>query len=139
MYDNTLSTSHVKEYLGAGGLQLKIPFKKRVTRGCCPMREPSTSSWVIEIADRIVLIVRYCLPSSYCCSKNSKISLTGAENGSEPRPEHQRSHKSQAPEYADSVDFLHDFLRISITLSDSPSVRSDCLRWARRPVVDAPP
>jgi hypothetical protein len=61
--ESTMSTSQVHVYRGAGGLLLKTPLKKRVTRGCWPTFLLSISLCVMEIADLKVLIVRYCFPA----------------------------------------------------------------------------
>ena len=44
-------TSQKAEYLGRGGLALKMPFKSLVTAGCTPTLTPSTASCTDEIAD----------------------------------------------------------------------------------------
>ena len=102
---------------------LNTPLRNRVTRGCWPTRVPSISSCVIEIADRMVLNVRYCFPILNCSNRNSRIRLTGAESGSVLCSKHQLSHCLHAHEYAVYVEVRHDFLIISITPSESPSVR----------------
>ena len=112
---------------------MKIPFSIRVTRGCCPIRTPSTSMCVIEIADLVVFIVRYCFPAWNSSSRNSRTSFKGVERGSVPRERHQHSHFLQAEEYVDSVEALQDFLRRSTTPSESPLALKASLKWARRP------
>ena len=98
MYDNMMSTSHVTEYLGAGGRELYAPFKKRVTNGCWPILDPSTSTWVIEMADLRELMVLYCFPDSNWSHKSSRISFTGAVVGSICHPMHQLSYCLQTLE-----------------------------------------
>ena len=127
MYRSTTSTSHVAAYFGAGGRLLNTPLRNRETRGCCPIRVPSISSWVIDIADRIEFIVRYCFPRSNWSDKNSRISFKGAEKGSMSRSIHQLAHNLQADEYAASVDCLQELLMMPITRSESPCVEHDRL------------
>lgn len=50
-YTSTWDTSHVEVYRGWGGLRLKTPLRRRVTRGCCPTASPSTLSCTDDIAD----------------------------------------------------------------------------------------
>ena len=64
MWDNMISTSQVVEYLEAGGHELYTPFKKQIAKRCWPTLEPSTSSWVIEMADLREFIVLYSFPDS---------------------------------------------------------------------------
>lgn len=88
----TTSTSQVDVYLGRGGLLLKRPFMNLDTTSCCPTRTPSISLCVMEMADLIVLRVRYCFPELYSSSKNSRILLRGAETGCRSLVVHQPSH-----------------------------------------------
>jgi len=76
------------------------------------------SHYVSEMADLMVLIVRYCFPVSNCSNSNSRMSLIGTESGSILHSKHQLSHCLQALEYEDSVDICHDFVMMLISLSE---------------------
>lgn len=136
---STISVSHVPRYLGAGGRLLNVPLRNLATRGCWPTRVPSTSSWVIEIAERKLFIVLYCFPAWYCPRRNSSTSLRGAETGSPPRPQHQQTHILHALKYAASVEFRQDWRMMLTTPSERPSDWSCLLTQARRPREDDPP
>lgn len=71
---------------------MKRPFMNLETVSCWPTRTPSTSEWVIEMAEQIVLMVRYCFPRLYSSSIKSRILLRGAETECKPLEIHQLSH-----------------------------------------------
>ena len=64
MYSRTLPTSQEHEYLGCGGLLLKLPSMSLDTRGCFPITVPSMGGCVIVIAERYEFNVLYCFPSA---------------------------------------------------------------------------
>ena len=43
-YFRTISTSHINEYLGFGGLRLNVPDIKAITLGFCPAGKPLMGS-----------------------------------------------------------------------------------------------
>ena len=62
IYCKTITTSHIKTYLGCGGLWLNIPVNKAQTFGCFSTELPSMWTWHAEIADLKQFKVLYCNP-----------------------------------------------------------------------------
>lgn len=97
MYLMTMSTSHISEYQGWGGLTLWIPFNNLMTIGCCPIGVPSFWLWVIETADLMALIDWCCNPWTKSSAKNTH---NICEKGSVCCWTHQQSHLCHANWYA---------------------------------------
>ena len=75
---------------------LKAPFNSLVIIGCCPIGTPSIFSCTDEIADLYALSELYRYPCWYSDAKKLATSLTGPENGFEPRSLHQRFHRPKS-------------------------------------------
>ena len=98
----------------------------------CPIGIPSIWLWVMEMADRIVFIVRYSRPSLNSLVKNSKKSWTAHEMGSIFRWEHHLSHLLQARLYVVFVPLLHSAANSWEALLEIPSACYLCLIVSRQ-------
>ena len=96
------------------------PFRNLVTNGCCPTLVPFISSWVIKIAERMVLIVFPCIVLS---KQKFEDGIYRSQEG---------IHLPLCTPSTDPVEVLQDFLRISLTPSKSPVDLSESLIWATR-------
>ena len=66
-----------------------------VTSGRCPIDSPSTCWWVIEMAEYVRLMVRFCKPCSNRSAKKFKKGWTQHERGSNLRSGHKPHHFSR--------------------------------------------
>lgn len=70
-----ISTSHMDEYLGLGGLILWHSFMKRITSGCCPVETLFIEFCAMNNIERCMLIVLYDLPSVYKAVRKPRIAV----------------------------------------------------------------
>ena len=136
MWFDKVDTFHLFEYLGFGGVELKIPFSRRTMRGCCPTGWPPAEGRVIDNADLYKFKVEYDFPSECSWARKLAISNTDGANWSIFQLLHQLTQHFQANSYCFSVPCLQEF-EMSLEASLESPAFHHCLRWSKRLIWDS--